>query len=118
MKFLITAAVALLTIAITTTAQAFCGFYVARADTSLFNKASQVVLVRDDDRTVITMANDFQGDVKDFAVIVPVPTFIERGQINVADGALIAHLDATPHRDSLNITIRTPAPAMNLRVWR
>ena len=94
MKFLITAAVAMLTIAITTTAQAFCGFYVARADTSLFNKASQVVLVRDDDRTVITMANDFQGDVKDFAVVVPVPTFIERGQINVADGALIEHLDA------------------------
>jgi hypothetical protein len=94
MKFLITAAAAMLTIAITTTAQAFCGFYVAKADTSLFNKASQVVLVRDNDRTVITMANDFQGDVKDFAVVVPVPTFIERGQINVADGALIEHLDA------------------------
>ncbi|MDH3266621.1 MAG: DUF2330 domain-containing protein, partial [Gammaproteobacteria bacterium] len=94
MKFLITATVAMLTVAITTTAQAFCGFYVARADTSLFNKASQVVLVRDDDKTVITMANDFQGDVKDFAIVVPVPTFIERGQINVADGALIAHLDA------------------------
>ena len=25
----------------------FCGFYVAKADTKLFNKASQVVLVRD-----------------------------------------------------------------------
>lgn len=94
MKFLVTAVVAMLTIAITTTAQAFCGFYVAKADTSLFNKASQVVLVRDKERTVITMANDFQGDVKDFAVVVPVPTFIERGQINVADAALIEHLDA------------------------
>jgi hypothetical protein len=94
MKFLITAAVAALTIIISTTAQAFCGFYVARADTSLFNQASQVVLVRDGDRTVITMANDFQGDVKDFAVVIPVPTFIERGQINVADRALVEHLDA------------------------
>ena len=94
MKFLITAAVATLTIAISTTAQAFCGFYVARADTSLFNRASQVVLVRDDDRTVITMANDFQGDVEDFAVVIPVPTFIEREQINVADRALIERLDA------------------------
>ena len=83
-----------LTIAISSTAQAFCGFYVARADTSLFNEASQVVLVRDGDRTVITMANDFQGDVKDFAVVIPVPTFIEREQINVADNALIDHLDA------------------------
>ena len=94
MKFFITATVALLTIAITTTAQAFCGFYVARADTSLFNRASQVVLVRDGDRTVITMANDFQGDVEDFAVVIPVPTFIEREQINVADRALVEHLDA------------------------
>jgi len=94
MKFIITATVAMLTIAITTTAQAFCGFYVARADTSLFNRASQVVLVRDGDRTVITMANDFQGDVEDFAVVIPVPTFIEREQINVADRALVEHLDA------------------------
>ena len=94
MRYLITATAALLTLAITTTAQAFCGFYVARADTSLFNRASQVVLVRDDDRTVITMANDFQGDVEDFAIVIPVPTFIEREQINVADRALIEHLDA------------------------
>ena len=42
-------------------ALAFCGFYVAKADAKLFNKASQVVLVRDGDRTVLTMANDFQG---------------------------------------------------------
>ena len=94
MRFLITAAAAALTIVVSTTAQAFCGFYVARADTSLFNQASQVVLVRDRDRTVITMANDFQGDVEDFAVVIPVPTFIERDQINVADRALVEHLDA------------------------
>src|SRR5438477_8628497 len=30
----------------TASAHAFCGFYVAKADTKLFNKASQVVLVR------------------------------------------------------------------------
>jgi hypothetical protein len=68
--------------------------YVAKADTKLFNKASKVVLVRDDDRTVLTMANDYQGDAKDFAVVIPVPTFIEKGQINVADNKLIKHLDA------------------------
>ena len=94
MRVMITLVTALLTITVTTTAQAFCGFYVARADTSLFNRASQVVLVRDEDRTVITMANDFQGDVEDFAVVIPVPTFIEREQINVAERALVEHLDA------------------------
>ncbi|MGI9271175.1 MAG: DUF2330 domain-containing protein [Woeseiaceae bacterium] len=94
MRTLVLTITATLTVAITSTAQAFCGFYVARADTGLYNQASQVVLVRDGDRTVITMANDFQGEVKDFAVVIPVPTFIEREQINVADNALIEHLDA------------------------
>ena len=44
------------------TVSAFCGFYVTKADTKLFNRASKVVLVRDGDRTVLTMANDFRGD--------------------------------------------------------
>jgi hypothetical protein len=73
---------------------AFCGFYVARADTKIFNRASQVVLVRDGDRTVMTMANDFQGDLKEFAVVIPVPTFIQKGQIHVGEKALVDHLDA------------------------
>jgi hypothetical protein len=73
---------------------AFCGFYVCRADTKLFNKASQVVLVRDGDRTVLTMANDFSGSPTEFAVVIPVPTRIERDQIHVAEKALIDHLDA------------------------
>jgi len=94
MRIFVMAFAATMTIAVSTTAQAFCGFYVARAGTDLFNQASQVVLVRDGDRTVITMANDFQGDVEDFAVVVPVPTFIERQQINIADNALVEHLDA------------------------
>lgn len=75
-------------------AHSFCGFYVAKADTKLFNQASQVVLVRDADRTVLTMANDFKGDPKEFAVVVPVPTVLQRGQIHVAEKALIDHLDA------------------------
>ncbi len=75
-------------------ADAFCGFYVAKADTQLFNESSQVVLVRDEDRTVLTMANDFQGDPLEFAMVVPVPTFIEREQIHIGDKAVIDHLDA------------------------
>lgn len=94
MRILVTTITAVLTMAVTTAAQAFCGFYVSRADAKLFNEASQVVLVRDGNRTVITMANDFQGATKDFAVVIPVPTFIEREQINVGDRSLIDHLDA------------------------
>ena len=94
MRIIATILAAAVTVVLATTAQAFCGFYVAKADTSLFNKASQVVLVRDDNRTVITMANDFEGDAKDFAVVIPVPTRIEREQINVGDRAVVQHLDA------------------------
>jgi hypothetical protein len=72
----------------------FCGFYVSKADTKLFNKASQVVLVRDGDRTVMTMANDFKGELKEFAVVIPVPTFLKREQIHVGEKALVDHLDA------------------------
>ncbi len=75
-------------------ASAFCGFYVAKADARLFNQASQVVLVRHEDKTVITMANDFRGDPKEFALVVPVPTVLEKGQIRVGDRVLIERLDA------------------------
>lgn len=75
-------------------AQAFCGFYVAKADTKLFNKASQVALVRDGDRTVMTMANDFRGDLKEFAIVIPVPVVLKRDQIAVTEKAVLDHLDA------------------------
>src|SRR5262249_18506862 len=75
-------------------AWAFCGFYVAQADAKLFNKSSKVVLARDGEKTAITMANDYQGDAKEFAIVIPVPTFIERKQIGVVDMPTIDHLDA------------------------
>jgi hypothetical protein len=75
-------------------AQAFCGFYVAKADSKLFNKSSKVVLARDGDTTAITMASDYDGEPKEFALVIPVPTFIERKQIGVVEMKTIDHLDA------------------------
>jgi hypothetical protein len=75
-------------------AHAFCGFYVASGDAKLFNHASQVALARDGDRTVITMANDFRGEPKQFAIVVPVPVVLDKSQVHVGDKALIDHLDA------------------------
>ncbi|MFO0706612.1 MAG: DUF2330 domain-containing protein [Nitrospira sp.] len=75
-----------------TDASAFCGFYVGKADTKLFNKASEVAIARHDNKTVITMANDFKGDVKEFAMVVPVPTVLEKDQIHVGDPAVLKHL--------------------------
>ncbi|MEL7154918.1 MAG: DUF2330 domain-containing protein [Pseudomonadota bacterium] len=75
-------------------AHAFCGFYVARGDAKLFNEASKVVMMRDANRTVITMVNDFQGEAKDFAMVIPTPQVLKRSQINVTDNELVEHLDA------------------------
>lgn len=72
----------------------FCGFYVAKADASLYNKASQVVMVHHENKTAITMYSDFKGELKDFALVVPVPEVLTREQINVADRALIERIDA------------------------
>ncbi len=77
-----------------TTAQAFCGFYVGKADARLFNEASQVIVARDGDRTVVSMLNDYQGDLKEFAVVVPVPTVLQKGQVHVGDKKLFDRLDA------------------------
>src|SRR5213076_2150965 len=93
-RFTVLAVAVLVIVAAAPAVLAFCGFYVAKADSKLFNQASQVVLVRHDDKTVLTMANDFRGDPKEFAIVVPVPTVLEKGQIRVGDRALIEHLDA------------------------
>ncbi len=92
-KFLLSALVAL-AIAAAPLAHAFCGFYVSKADAKLFNKASQVVIARKGDKTVLTMVNDYQGDPKEFAVVIPVPTFLEKDQINVGNKAWVDHLDS------------------------
>src|SRR5205814_10245733 len=40
------------------------------------------------------MANDFEGEPKEFAVVIPVPTFLKREQIHVGEKKLVDHLDA------------------------
>ena len=71
----------------------FCGFYVSKADGTLKNKTSQVILVRDGNRTVITMYNDFKGDTKDFAMVVPVPEVLRKDDIHVVDQSIFQRLN-------------------------
>lgn len=74
-------------------AAAFCGFYVSKADGILKNKTSQVIMVRDGDKNVITMYNDFKGDFKDFAMVVPVPVVLEKKDIKVVDQQIFTTLN-------------------------
>ncbi len=82
-----------LTALLFTQASAFCGFYVAKADASLFNKASQVILVRQGNQTVVTMQSDYQGKLKDFAMVIPVPEILQKDQIRVAKSEIFDKLD-------------------------
>ncbi|MBL9049130.1 MAG: DUF2330 domain-containing protein [Tabrizicola sp.] len=74
-------------------AQAFCGFYVARADGELFNRASTVVYTRVKDTSVITMSSDYQGEPADFAMIIPTPKVLNRNQVTTVPSETVAHLD-------------------------
>ena len=71
----------------------FCGFYVSKADGALKNKTSQVILVRDGNRNVITMYNDFKGDTKDFAMVVPVPVVLRKDDIKVVEQGIFQRLN-------------------------
>jgi len=71
----------------------FCGFYVSKADGTLKNKTSQVILVRDGNRTSLTMYNDFKGDTKDFAMVVPVPVLLKKDDIKVVDQSIFQKLN-------------------------
>jgi hypothetical protein len=52
-----------------------------------------VIIARDGDRTILTMANDYQGEVQDFALVVPVPVILKEEQVHVGDPKIIQRLD-------------------------
>jgi MYXO-CTERM domain-containing protein len=74
-------------------AEAFCGFYVAGADTQLFNDATMVVLMRDGKRTVLAMQNDYQGPPEDFAMVVPVPVVLSEETVKTLPKEVFDRVD-------------------------
>jgi len=80
-------------------AVAFCGFYVSKADGTLKNKTSQVIIAHDGNRNVITMYNDFKGNFKDFAMVVPVPVVLKKTDIKVVSQEIFKTLNDTASRD-------------------
>jgi hypothetical protein len=74
-------------------ADAFCGFYVGGADAKLFNNATQVVLMRDGTRTVLSMANNYQGPPSNFAMVVPVPVVLQKENVKTLTKDVFAHVD-------------------------
>lgn len=87
-------AVSLIVLLVTPDIYAFCGFYVSKAPTTIFNNKSEVIIVRDGDKSTITMSNDFDGDVKDFAMVIPVPVVLREDQIKITNRGVFDRLDA------------------------
>jgi hypothetical protein len=92
--FLLKPSLTILALGTASVANAFCGFYAGKADANLFNEASQVVMVRDGKRTVLSMLNDYQGPLSEFALVVPTPTTLQKGQVRVAEKLTFERLDA------------------------
>ena len=75
-------------------AGAFCGFYVSGADAELYNNATQVVLMREGSRTVLSMQNNYQGPPSDFAMVVPVPVVLQKENVKTLPREIFRKVDS------------------------
>ena len=71
-------------------ASAFCGTYIGGVDDSLYNDVSQVVLARQQGQTTLTLANDYSGDLSEFAMVIPVPVVLQPDDVRTVEGDLVA----------------------------
>jgi len=87
------AGISLASMAVPSNAGAFCGFFVTGADQSLYANATMVVLMRDGTRTVLSMQNNYQGPPEAFALVIPVPTVLQKEQVKVLPEDVFKHVD-------------------------
>ncbi|MCC7538975.1 MAG: DUF2330 domain-containing protein [Deltaproteobacteria bacterium] len=73
--------------------RAFCGFYVSSGSGELLNNATQVALMRNGLRTVLTMQNAYQGPPQDFAMVVPVPVVLQQENVRTLPHDVFRHLE-------------------------
>ncbi|MDP2306304.1 MAG: DUF2330 domain-containing protein [Pseudomonadota bacterium] len=83
-----------LLLATVTPSHAFCGTFVGAPGAALTNQSSRVVIGRDGDHTVLTLAADYTGDLADFALVLPVPSILGPNDVSVGDSTLIEWVDA------------------------
>jgi hypothetical protein len=94
MNHILTSLVSLAALWTSAPAHAFCGTYVGGAGAEIYNNVAQVAIVRRGSRTVLSIANDIEGDTSDFALVVPVPEVLPESAIHVLEPELFARLDS------------------------
>ena len=73
-------------------ANAFCGTFVGGADATLFNEVAQVAVVRSGNESILTLANDVQGNFGSFALVLPVPEVLAEDDLHVLEPDLFDRL--------------------------
>src|SRR5262249_29395183 len=74
-------------------AAACCGLFVSEGAAPLRSSASQVVAALYGNRIVWTFASNYRGPAQDFAMVVPVPVLLKRGQISTPGAALLRRVE-------------------------
>lgn len=74
-------------------AQAGCGVMVSRKKTTLYTHATQVVMMREGTKTILSMQNDYEGPLEDFALVIPVPTQLDEDQVYTLRRSVFERLD-------------------------
>jgi len=112
MRFGITLGAAALALAAAApTADAFCGFYINGSEQKMFNDATQVVLMRQGTRTVLSMQNDFRGPLEDFAMVVPVPVVLRQKDVKTLDKGVFDRIDSLGSPRLVEYWEQDPCPA-------
>ena len=93
MRKILLAAMALGAVLVPRTAEGFCGFYVNGAGSEMFNDATQVVLMRMGTRTVLSMQNNYQGPPEAFALVIPVPTVLQKEDVKTLPKDVLGRVD-------------------------
>ena len=111
-------ALAIAGLALPARSAAFCGFYVGGADQRMYANATLVVLMRDGNRTVLSMQNDYQGPPTAFAMVVPVPVVLQEENVRTLPREIFDRVDqmAAPRlveyweQDPCNVRYPEPPP--------
>jgi MYXO-CTERM domain-containing protein len=82
-----------LALSLSPSAHAFCGFYVSDSGKQLLNNATQVALMREGTRTVLSMQNNYEGPPENFAMVVPVPVVLQKENVKTLPRELFAKLE-------------------------
>jgi hypothetical protein len=74
-------------------ASAFCGAYAGAAGADIYNHASQIIVARSGDQTTLTLANDYEGALSQFALVIPVPHVLDPADVTTVDSAVFDTID-------------------------